>query len=324
MQGGVPPMSVPPSSPALSGIPTSTLKEAHAPWTESSHPTAWQHLRAVLDLPGLLWRTRDLVVTCLMRDLTTRFRGTALGWLWPLVQPALLFVVYGFLFTRILGLRMPGASEHLGASYGLYLFTGALVWSGFAESVTRATTSLVEGRHLITKLTFPSELLPLTPVLGGAVTMLLGSVVTLGVTTLTGVHRAPGWELVWLPVLLLLGVSFTYGLALMFSAVHVHLRDTREFLACGLTVLMFATPVFWVPSIEVLPAIGPYLKWVQASPLYLWMSAWRSLLMGGQPEAVFALSLSQSCLALVPWSFGSLVCGRIVFTSLQRGFADEV
>jgi len=258
------------------------------------------------------------------RDLSGRFRGTTLGWLWPLVQPALLFIVYGFVFAQLLGLRMPGASAELGASYGLYLFSGALVWSAFAESLTRATTSLVDGRHLIGKLTFPSEVLPLTPVLGGAVTLVFGASVTLAVTALTGLHPLPGTAIAWLPVLLVLGALFTYGVALLCAAAHIHLRDTRELLTCLLTVLMFATPIFWVPSTEVLPSIGPWLGWIEASPLYLLVTGWRGVLMAGQPAEVVGLSVAECCARLLPWSMACAVVGRAAFAALQHGFADEV
>jgi lipopolysaccharide transport system permease protein len=294
------------------------------PWTEPSHASFARVWGEVLRTPGVLWRSRDLVGTCLGRDLSGRFRGTMLGWLWPLVQPALLLVVYGFVFAELLGVRMPGAAAELQASYGLYLFTGALVWSAFAESLTRATTSLVDGRHLIGKLTFPAEVLPLTPVLGGVVTLAFGTGVTLAVSAVTGLHPLPGAELAWVPVLFALGGLFTYGLALLCAAAHIHLRDTREVMACLLTVLMFATPIFWVPSVEVIPSIGPWLDWIQASPLYLWITGWRGVLMGGQPSEAFGMGVAECCARLAPWSVGSVLIGRAVFAALQRGFADEV
>ena len=317
-------MTVPTHTPASRPGCAHSVGAALGPWTEPARASLAHVLGEVLRTPGVLWRSRDLVGTCLGRDLSGRFRGTLLGWLWPLVQPALLLVVYGFVFAKLLGVRMPGAGAQLQASYGLYLFSGALVWSSFAESLTRATTSLVDGRHLIGKLTFPAEVLPLTPVLGGVVTLAFGASVTLVVIAATGLHPLPGAELAWVPVLFALGGMFTYGLALLCAAAHIHLRDTREVMTCLLTVLMFTTPIFWVPSVEVMPSIGPWLDWIQASPLYLWITGWRGVLMGGQPVEALGLGVGECCARLAPWSLASVLIGRAVFVALQRGFVDEV
>ena len=303
MGGESPPsMAVPTHIPAARPGHVPSVDVALGPWTEPARPSFARVLWQVLRTPGNLWRSRDLVGTCLGRDLSGRFRGTMLGWLWPLVQPGLLLVVYGFVFAELLGVRMPGAAAQLQASYGLYLFSGALVWSAFAESLTRATTSLVDGRHLIGKLTFPAEVLPLTPVLGGMVTLAFGATVTLAVTAATGLHPLPGAELAWVPVLFALGGLFTYDLALLCAAAHIHLRDTPE----------------------VMPSIGPWLDWIQASPLYLWITGWRGVLMGGQPTEALGMGVAECCARLAPWSVASAFLGRAVFAALQRGFADEV
>ena len=317
-------MTVPTQISSLGPGSASSVGTGLGPWSVPARASLAHVAGEVWRTPGALLRNRDLVLTCLGRDLSGRFRGTVLGWLWPLVQPAVLFIVYGFLFAQLLGLRMPGASGELGASYGLYLFSGALVWSAFAESLTRATSSLVDGRHLLGKLTFPSEVLPLTPVLGGAVTLVFGVTVTLTVIAITGLHPLPGTSIAWLPVLLALGGLFTYGLALLCAAAHIHLRDTREVLTCLLTVLMFATPIFWVPSAEVMPSIGPWLGWIEASPIYLLVTGWRGVLMAGQPAEVLGLGVADCCLRLLPWSVTCALVGRAVFAALQRGFADEV
>jgi len=277
----------------------------------------------VLSLPARLLAHRDFVVTCVGRDLRSRFRGSALGFVWPLLQPLCVFAVYGFLFAELLGLRMPG-TEATGAAYGVYLFTGALVWSAVAEGITRATTCVQDHRNLVQKLSFPSELLPLHPVLASAITLLFGVAAYVLLTLATGIWPVPGPELAWVPLLIATQLLFTYGVAMFVAAANVLSRDTEHAVAVLLTLAMFATPVFWVPSVEALPALERWMPFVDANPLHHLLQAWRGVLMGGEPAACFTSTTFTALARFVPWSVASFLCGSAVFALTERRFPDEV
>ena len=277
-------------------------------------------LRRVSRAPSRIWHARDLLFTGLARDLRGRVAGTVLGPLWPFAQPAMLLVVYGFLFTTLLSMKLPGASD--GAGWSAYLLVGTLAWSSLAECATRGASSLLEGRELVRKLAYPVELLPLVPSLSSTILLGSGAVV---VIVLGGVSGYLPWNLaaLALPVVMLLHLGLALGLAWSLAGLNAGLRDVGQILPLLLTALMLATPVFWVASPEVIPGIEPWLPYVEASPFTHLLDAWRSVLCAGRPE-VPCPPLGEALASLVPYSLGALVLGRIVLARLEPLILDEI
>lgn len=300
--------------------------EPDAPWVRSDAPGATELLGRLLGWPGLVARRWDLVTVSVRRDLQARFRGTLLGFAWVLAHPLLLFAVYAFLFTELLGVRLAAGDGVPAGSMGVYMFTGTLCWSAFADAVQRSTSCIVDNRNLVQKVRFPAELLPLEVGLSSLVTLAAGVAAFTLFTGLSSVWPVPGLELLWWgALLLLLQLLLTTGLGLALSAIHVVWRDTLPLVGVALTVGMFATPIFWVPSPEVLPGIGRWLPLVEANPLHHLVRAWREVLMGGEPALVFARgSLGESVRYVALWSAGAFVLGSLVFFRQQSQLADEV
>ncbi len=292
-------------------------------------------LQRLVGLPRLIAGHRDLVLTTLKRDLTARFQGTLLGWAWPVLQPLLLFAIYYFIFTQLLGQRMPELPEEQQAGMGVYMFCAMIAWGAFAESLGRGTSVIVDNGNLIKKLAFPSELLPLNVVLASLVMMLFGVVIFIAVC-FTPVWPAPGLSLLWIPVIVLLQGLFTYGLVLLLSTLHVFLRDTAQLVGMTTTVWMFLTPVFWVPELLTLgpggASVEQHLGLIQANPAYHLVAAWRGALMGDVNLIVNGVQLSPVSVAAIPghlavfglWAVGAYVLGYAFFVHSQRRFADEV
>ena len=274
--------------------------------------------------PGVLFGYRDLIRTCVWRELRLRFSGSTLGVLWPLVHPLFLFGIYYFVFAELLGLRMPGALRGGGAALGLWMFTGTLVWTNFADSVHRSTSCLVDQRNLIEKLAFPSQVLPLNIVLANLVTLSVAALALVSVIALTGLWALPTWQLLWLPVILLFQALFTTGLGLLCAALHVFLRDTQQLVGIALGLAMFLTPVFWVPSAQAIPGIERWLPLIELNPLHHLLQAWRGVLMAGEPALCFTASLSASLATFALWAVCLFILGHGLFRSLQHRFADEV
>jgi lipopolysaccharide transport system permease protein len=314
-----------PAPQAGGSVPAAEALDDADGWVGPEGPTPREVLDGWLALPGRLWGQRELVAIGVRRELATRFGGTLLGRLWPLLQPAALFGVYGFLFTRLLGVRMPDLPAGRESALGVYMFVGVLVWSGFAEGLSSAASSITDGGNLIRKIAFPSEVLPLQSVLADALTFLMALAAFILLCAVTPLWSLPGpGALAWIPLLLALQLALTYGLALAAATLQVFLRDTRHALAIALTLGMFFTPVFWVPSAQVLPGLEPWLPLVEASPLHHLLQAWRLVLMGGQPGALFTGSLTGSLARLAPWALGSLALGHALYTAARRRLADEV
>lgn len=297
---------------------------AEGAWIGPTRASSGAVLRGLAELPGLLLRHRRLVAVSVLRDLRARFSGTVLGWGWPLLQPLALFGVYAFVFTKLFGVRLPATPAGSEGLLGVYMFVGVLIWSSVAESLARGAQAISGNANLIAKVAFPAHLLPLNTALSGLATLGLGLAAFLVVTSLTSLGVSTGTGLLWLPVLALTQLLFVWGLSLALATLQVYLRDTAHLLGLALTLGMFATPIFWVPNAELLPAAAPYLDLVTANPFHHLVQAWRLALMGDAPAALFTDSLGTSLRIVLAWAAASFVLGHALFTLGRPGFADEV
>jgi lipopolysaccharide transport system permease protein len=294
------------------------------PWVVAGRPGAVDLARRILAWPRVVFDRRDLLLTSVCRDLVSRFRGTLLGLAWVIAHPLLVFAIYAFIFTQLLGLRL-GTSAAPEGTLGVYMFTGTLVWTAFADALSRSTSCVLDNRNLLQKLRFPAQLLPLQVGLSSLVTFGAGLAAFWVFTLFSPVWEAPGVRLVlWAPILLLLQLLFSTGLGLALSAIQVALRDTQQLLAVGLTVWMFLTPIFWVPSAELLPGIEPWLGLVEANPVHHLVYLWRDLLMSGEPAEIFGGSFGGSLLVVSIWAAACFAVGSWIFFRAERHFADEV
>jgi ABC-type polysaccharide/polyol phosphate export permease len=186
-----------------------------------------------------LIRYRGLITSLVARELKARYRGSVLGFLWSFINPLLLLAIYTFIFTTILPNRTEGLKP-----FSLFMLCGILPWTWFSASLTEASGSLIAGGNLIKKVLFPAEVLPLVSVLANMVHFFLALPVVLILLFVFG--RIPeGSGLAWLPVVVLVQLVFTAGLALALAALTVHFRDIRDILANVLMLWFFCTPIVY-------------------------------------------------------------------------------
>lgn len=317
-------------------------------WVTARPPGAGQVLQRFLGFPRVLLSHTDLVRTSTRRMIEAQFKGSVLGWLWPLFTPVALFFVYYFIFTKLLGFKLGvmGLDAEAATAMGIYMFTGIVVWTGFAEAIGRCTGTIVENGDVIKKLSFPTELLPLNIVLSSSVTMLFGVGAFLLAVTVANLFagedqafllwHTPGWEVLWIFVVLPLQLLFTYGLGLFLGTLQVFLRDTAQFMGVFTTLWMFLTPVFWIPSDKLVKGIEEIVPLMKLNPMWHCVYIWRTALMTpskltgaaeGFPsiqEVVFSDSIEGAVLIFAAWAFGTFAVGYALFCLAQRRFADEV
>jgi ABC-type polysaccharide/polyol phosphate export permease len=186
-----------------------------------------------------LLRYRGLIQSLVARDLKARYRGSVLGFLWTFVNPALLLLVYSFVFTTVMPNNVEGVQP-----YALFMFCGILPWNWFSSSLAESAGSLIAGGNLIKKVLFPAEILPIVSVLANMVNFLLGLLIL--VPGLIYFHRLQlSANLLWFPVAVLIQLIFTAALALVLAALTVHFRDIRDLLANVLMLWFFATPIIY-------------------------------------------------------------------------------
>lgn len=312
-------------------VPNPTTAEGE--WISARPSRGLDVLARLVTLPRLLRQYRDLVTTTLKRDLAARFQGTLLGWAWPFLQPMFLFGVYYFIFTKIIPQRMPDLPDDQQAGVGVYMFVGMIAWSALGESLARGTGVIVDNGNLIKKLAFPSELLPLNVVLSAMTMMLFALAVFVLATLVTPIWPAPGWHLLWLPLIVLLHGLFCYGLVLGLSTLQVFLRDTIQLVSMGTTMWMFLTPVFWVPE-AMNSEVASHMGQIGLNPVYHLVRACRGALMGdviipgneyiAGGAAVSVASIPHHLLVFGAWAVGAYALGYGFFVLAQRRFADEV
>ncbi len=259
---------------------------------------------------GLLWRHRALVGILVRRELAARYRASLLGYLWSLLNPLLLLLVYAVVFTTVFEPRMPGARP-----YALFLFAGLLPWLFFSGALLDAAVTLVDNGPLLAKVTCPPEIFPAVTVVSHLVHHLLALPVlllALGVGAWAGLHPFP-WTVVLVPAALVPWVLAAGGGALAVSALAVHFRDVRDLMGNLLNLLFFASPIIY--SLEGIP--GDLLHRVlRANPMSFLVEVYRSVAFDGRPAPAWEWAASL-LVGVAAWSIGAWIFGRLRDTLVE-------
>jgi lipopolysaccharide transport system permease protein len=252
-----------------------------------------------------LWDYRELLYFLTWRDIKVRYKQTALGAAWALLQPLFLMLIFTLFFGRVAGLA-PG-----GVPYPLFALTGLVPWTFFANAVTNSGNSLVGNANLITKVYFPRLLVPMAAVAAGLVDFVLSFVLLAGLMFYYDVRLT--WHLAMLPALVLLTTLAATGAGLLLSALNVKYRDIRFALPFMIQLWLFASSVI-VPS-SVLPERGRWL--LSLNPMSGIIEGYRAALLG-HPFDWTALSIS-TAITLVLLAFAVLA-----FRRMEKQFADII
>lgn len=288
---------------------------------ESARHGLLQSVLPVVGYPLEILRHRYLVQNFFRRELLGRFRGSALGIVWVLVHPIFLFAIYYFVFGYLFGRPAVGASPS--PEFAIYLFSGVIAFTGLTEGLMRSCTAVVDNGNLVKKVAFPSELLPVPPILVALMVYLVGAAVCVTVGLVYGVLQ-PGFTLLLLPVVLLIQFTMTLGLGLVLATLQVFARDTSHLWGILSTAWLFLTPVFWYPS-QLPVEFGSALQSLFAfNPAYPLLQAHR-LALGAQDTATVQFGSIGTHLANASlWAVAFLIVGYAVFTSRRHRFADHV
>ena len=255
---------------------------------------------------GELWQYRELLYFLIWRDVKVRYKQTALGVAWAVVQPFFTMVVFSLFFGRLA--KVPSD----GVPYPLFAYCALVPWGFFANGLNMGSNSLVESANLIRKVYLPRLAIPIATVLSGGVDFLVSFLLLLGMMAYYG--RMPGIEAAWLPLLLLLGLVTALGVSLWLSALNVQYRDVRYTIPFLTQIWMFGTPIAY-PSSLVPEAWRPFYG---LNPMVGVVEGFRWALLGTatRPGAMLIVS---SLAALV-----LLVTGAMYFRCTEKTFADVV
>jgi lipopolysaccharide transport system permease protein len=190
---------------------------------------------------GELWSYRELLYFFVWRDIKIRYKQTAIGAAWAVLQPFLTMLLFSLLFGRLAHIPSDGLP------YPIFYYSALLPWMYFAGALQNSTNTIVENQRLITKVYFPRLALPLSAVLSGLVDFGVSFVMFIVLMAYYGIR--PGAAVLWLPVLLLLAILTAFGVGLWLSALNAIYRDVRYVLPFLVQFWLFASPVVYSSSL---------------------------------------------------------------------------
>jgi ABC-type polysaccharide/polyol phosphate export permease len=245
-------------------------------------------------------RYRDLVTTLVVRDLRVRYRRSAIGFLWTMLQPLLTMLVLNLVFSALFRFEI--------VNYPVYALAGIMFWNFFSQSITGSMNSLRDNAQLVTKLPVPKAVFPLAAVIAGMVNLFFALVPLFGLLLVTGHPIRPA--VLFLPVAVVLASVFTLGAGLLLSPMAVFFYDTVEMVGVALTLFMYMTPIFY--PMDIVP--DEYLWAVRFNPLRSVLEVFRDPIYFGKIPPLTHLTVA-TLIALV-----ALVVGILAF----RASSDRI
>jgi len=253
-----------------------------------------------------IYHYREAVRNLVARDLKVRYSNSVLGIVWSLFSPLLMTLVYYVVFTYL----VPSGIQ----KFPVFIMVGLMPWTYFTSSLIGATLAISANGHLINRVYFPREVLPLANLLSNGVNFLISLVLLF---IFIAVFRIPlGISLVWLPVIMLIQTALSFGLGLLLAAVNVYFRDTQQLVDVAILAWFFVTPIIY--SIDLIHNDTLKLLLQIVNPMAGLVIAYRHVLYSGDWPQLGLLAIT----ALEAMSI--LLIGAFVFRRLSPAFAEEV
>jgi len=258
-----------------------------------------------------LWRFRELFLVMAWRDIAVRYKQTALGVLWAILQPVVSMVVFTFIFNRVGRIESGDATP-----YPVFLYVGLLLWHYYSTTLTNASNSLVSHAGMLQKIYFPRLILPATAATTGLVDLAISSLVLAGMMVYYR-FSPPVLGLLCLPILLICVILSALGAGFFLAAINVKYRDVRYALPFFIQILMYVTPVIY--PVKMLD------KYVVIKNLMLWLNPISGIITNARAALLGQGVFDWSVMAIsVLSSLVYFVVGLYYFRNTERYFADTV
>jgi lipopolysaccharide transport system permease protein len=250
------------------------------------------------------FRYRELIWALALKDLKVRYKRSVLGFLWALLNPALLMIVLTLVFSTVMKMNV----KH----YAIFLLTVLLPWTFLSQSLAYAVESIVGNGDLIKKVAVPKLVFPVAVVISNLINLLL-SIIPLALIALA-VGQPFYWTWIYLPVPLIILTIFTLGATFLFATANVYYRDVAHIVQILLQVLFYLTPIIY--SVDMVP---PQFRWVfRLNPLVYVFNGFRLAVYWGQLPRIQSFGASLVCALL------ALFIGFAVFRKHQSQFVFYV
>jgi lipopolysaccharide transport system permease protein len=252
-----------------------------------------------------LWEYRELFYFFTWRDIKVKYKQTALGFLWVILQPILMVMIFTFFFNRALHLPSNGIP------YSVFAFSGLVLWNFFSASVSSAGNSMLGNAHIVKKIYFPRLIIPLSSVIGAAVDMMVGFLAFIALLVWFQIPVGIEAIILW-PCSLVIATLASSGLGCLLSAMMIKYRDVRYVIPFMMQAMLFLTPVIY--PISMLDQVwAKYL--LSLNPMLCAIAAFRAPLMDEQTPMHFLLISAASGLIV-------FFLGMQYFKRTEKYFAD--
>lgn len=249
-------------------------------------------------------RFKNLVYNLVARDLKVKYKGSILGFLWSLLNPLIMLIVYTVAFQYIIKIQVK--------NFPLFFLCGFLPWTFLSLSLSMAVSSIKDNANLVKKVYFPREILPLSIVLSNLVQFLLTFIILIPALILFKIKL--GFPLLFLPLIILFQLAFTLGLTLILSSLNVFFSDVRHLLEIFLQIWFWLTPIIY--PVDLVPE--RFQSLYRLNPAVLFIESYRNSLLYDKwlssVELIFLFLIGVVFLAL----------GHLVFNSYNRRFAEVI
>ena len=252
-----------------------------------------------------IWKYRQMLASLVKRDLKSRYQGSFLGFLWMFLNPLMQLAVYTLVFSTIM---RSGIED-----FYMFLFVALIPWLFFSTCLSAGTTVVFAQQDMVKKIYFPREILPIAFTVSQFVNMLLSFIVIFAAAVLRGAWIEPSAWLC-LPCVMLIEFFLALGITFFTAALAVYFRDLEHILAIVSMALMYLTPVIY--PMEMVPK--QYQSVIYMNPMSSVIIAYREILYYGRVPQWQNLKNAALSGIIV------LILGKITFSRLQRGFAEDL
>ncbi|MBV6478471.1 MAG: hypothetical protein HGGPFJEG_01226 [Ignavibacteria bacterium] len=263
--------------------------------------------RGFLDLKELIYY-KDLLYFFVLRDITVLYKQTILGILWAILNPLFQMVVFSIIFGKLANVPSDGIP------YPIFSFSGILPFNYFSQSLSGASLSLVSSTNIFTKIYFPRILIPLTPVLSKIADFSIAFLILIGMMIFYGIY--PSWNLIFLPMLILLMILTSMGIGMWLSSLAIQYRDVKFAMGYVTTLLMYAAPVVFPASLIAEKAGYTVYLLYGLYPMAGVIEGFRSSLLGINPMPWDLISIGFLSAVILFFT------GAFYFKRTERIFAD--
>ena len=251
-----------------------------------------------------LYQYRELLKTSVKKDIRGKYKNSFLGVVWSFLNPLLQIAVYAIIFPIILKNKEP--------NYVIFLCTGLIPWTFFSTALSRSSSIIVDNGNIIKKVYFPREILPISLVTSEAVNFIISTVIIIGFVVFGGLGLTK--YILFYPIILIAQYITVLAFSFILSSITVYLRDIQHFVGIALQLLLYATPIVYNSK-----SIPGDFEWIlKYNPMTYIVNAYRDIFynqVAPDIKSVIVLSIIMALLTVV---------GYLIFSRLQKGFAEEL